>query len=284
MSSFVPLVPLPNRGSASSHSRLHVRASIQCARALDAARAGMAGIRRCLRILRLHAMTQTSVAGCSVGSNEGCDVVLSSSWSKWLGIPVAVLGTGCYATLATLSVLLGCGIAAANRWISTAFVMLSIAAAGASLWFIGVQIFAIRQLLPVLPRDRHVRNCARRNRADVRGTFGLRSVERIIRGQSGLHAALRTTMPVGSSHRRGSGYPSTRSSVAGTGHRRRGSADWLADWRAALFAAQDVRRAEGCAHDTIDSRWSPSGKPMATSSRRTERSSDAYPMRRRKAM
>jgi uncharacterized membrane protein/thiol-disulfide isomerase/thioredoxin len=93
--------------------------------------------------LAWHAVAQTSVAGCTVGSNEGCDVVLSSSWSKWLGIPIAVLGLACYATLATLSVLLGLRSAPANRWISTAFLMLAIAAAGASLWFLGLQIFAI---------------------------------------------------------------------------------------------------------------------------------------------
>jgi uncharacterized membrane protein len=93
--------------------------------------------------LAWHAVAQTSVAGCTVGSHEGCDVVLSSSWSKWLGIPVAVLGLACYATLAALSVLLGLRSTWANRWISTAFVMLSIAAAGASLWFVALQIFAL---------------------------------------------------------------------------------------------------------------------------------------------
>lgn len=93
--------------------------------------------------LAWHAVTQTSVAGCTAGSNEGCDAVLSSSWSKWLGIPVAFLGLTCYATLATLSVLLGLRSTWANRWISTVFVMLSLAAAGASLWFVGLQIFAL---------------------------------------------------------------------------------------------------------------------------------------------
>jgi uncharacterized membrane protein len=94
--------------------------------------------------LAWSAATGSSVAGCGMGGGNGCDVVLSSSWSKWLGIPVAVLGLGCYAALASLSILLWLRTEPASRWIATAFVMLSIVAAGASLWFIGVQVFAIR--------------------------------------------------------------------------------------------------------------------------------------------
>lgn len=94
--------------------------------------------------LAWHAIQQTAVAGCAVGSNTGCDAVLSSSWSKWLGIPVSVLGLAGYATLATLSILLSVGSASANKWISTAFVTLSIVAAGASLWFLGIQAFVLQ--------------------------------------------------------------------------------------------------------------------------------------------
>ncbi len=93
--------------------------------------------------LAWHSVGGTSVAGCGVGDANSCDIVLSSSWAKWLGIPVAVLGLACYATLAGLSVVLGTQNPQASRWINTAFVMFAILAAGASLWFIGVQIFAI---------------------------------------------------------------------------------------------------------------------------------------------
>ena len=92
--------------------------------------------------LAFHSVTGSSVAGCGMGDHNGCDVVLSSSWSKWLGVPVAVLGLACYAALASLSVLLFWR-SAANHWITTAFVALAIVAAGASVWFIGVQAFAI---------------------------------------------------------------------------------------------------------------------------------------------
>jgi uncharacterized membrane protein len=92
--------------------------------------------------LAWHAVTSSSIAGCGVGSHNGCDVVLNSSWSKWLGIPVAVLGLACYATLATLSVMLAIQ-SGVSRWITTAFVLMATLAAGASLWFIALQIFAI---------------------------------------------------------------------------------------------------------------------------------------------
>ncbi len=93
--------------------------------------------------LAWHAVTGRSIAGCGVGSENGCDAVLSSGWSKWLGMPVAIAGLGCYATLAGLSVLLGLQSGRAGRWINTGFVLLSGVAAGASLWFIAVQLFAI---------------------------------------------------------------------------------------------------------------------------------------------
>src|SRR3954464_6810665 len=118
MSSFVPLVPQARHSGRGSNSsgpasaptfNTPVRWTL---RVLAWLAFGVASY------LAWHAMTQTAVAGCTVGSNAGCDVVLTSSWSKWLGIPVAVLGLACYATLATLSVLLGLGSTQANRWVT----------------------------------------------------------------------------------------------------------------------------------------------------------------------
>jgi uncharacterized membrane protein len=93
--------------------------------------------------LAWHAVTGTHVAGCGVGSANGCDMVLSSSWSKWLGVPVAVPGLACYAALAALSVLLGVRDPRLSGWIHTIFVMLAVAAAAASVWFLAIQVFAI---------------------------------------------------------------------------------------------------------------------------------------------
>jgi uncharacterized membrane protein len=198
MSSFVPLVPHAKQSGARSGSF-----GLACAPAFNTP------VRWTLRVLAWlafgvasylawSAVTQTSVAGCSAGSNAGCDLVLTSSWSKWLGIPVAVLGVGCYALLATLSVLLGLRSLQVNRWISTVFVMLSIAAAGVSLWFVGIQIFALGSYCPYcLVTD----SCGIALGA-IATVFALRSVYKQ-RGsapstavQPGL-MALRTTMPVG---------------------------------------------------------------------------------------
>jgi len=141
MPSTMSHIPLPNRGTSRSPG-----AAIQPAFGapvrwtlvvLSWLAFGVAGY------LAFYSVSGASVAGCGVGANNACDVVLSSSWSKWLGVPVAVLGLACYATLASLSVLLGLRDETVNRWISTVFVMLAVVAAGASLWFVGVQAIAI---------------------------------------------------------------------------------------------------------------------------------------------
>jgi uncharacterized membrane protein len=93
--------------------------------------------------LAWHAVNQSSVTGCGIAGANSCDAVLGSSWSKWLGVPVAVLGLACYSLLAALSVVLEWRNDRLGRWINTAFVALSILAACASIWFIAIQILAI---------------------------------------------------------------------------------------------------------------------------------------------
>jgi uncharacterized membrane protein len=93
--------------------------------------------------LAWHAVNHSSVAGCGIGGENSCNVVLSSSWSKWLGVPVAVLGLACYSLLAALSVVLEWRNDQLGRWVNTAFAALSALAACASLWFIALQVFAI---------------------------------------------------------------------------------------------------------------------------------------------
>lgn len=198
MSSFVPLVPHTKQSGALSGSYASA-----CAPAFNTP------VRWTLRVLAWlafgvasyltwSAVTQTAVAGCSVGSHEGCDAVLSSSWSKWLGVPVAVLGLACYATLATLSLLLGLRSVQANRWISTVFVMLSIAAAGISLWFVGIQIFALGNYCPYCL----VTDSCGIALGVIATVFAARSVY-MHRGGARASAtqpallALRTTLPVG---------------------------------------------------------------------------------------
>src|SRR5262245_6414326 len=91
--------------------------------------------------LAFHAATGSAVAGCSVGSDAGCDVVLTSSWSKWLNVPVSFAGLACYASLAGFSIMIGLTGPRESRWIDTIVVMLSTASAGASIWFLALQAF-----------------------------------------------------------------------------------------------------------------------------------------------
>lgn len=196
MSTFVPLVP-----SAKQSSAARKPLGSTCEPAFNAP------VRWTLRVLAWLAfgiasylawssVTQSAVVGCAVGSHKGCDLVLTSAWSKWLNIPVAVLGLGFYATLATLSVFLGVKSAIANRWIATTFVMLSVAAAGISMWFIGLQIFALGEYCQwCLVTD----SCGIALGV-ISTIFAVRSVryQRGLRSASGVQPglmALRTTMP-----------------------------------------------------------------------------------------
>ena len=84
-------------------------------------------------------LTSASVAGCS-GDGAGCSHVLTSVWSKWLGMPVSLFGLLTYV-----------GILAATffttrdnqSWGPTLLLTLTLTAAGSAAWFIGLQFVAI---------------------------------------------------------------------------------------------------------------------------------------------
>jgi len=83
--------------------------------------------------------------GCNGGSSWGdCDRVLHSRWSSWMGVPVAPMGMLVYSSLAGLCWLIG------NRspwipavWRTTLWGLVWLAA-GAGIWFLGLQIFVIK--------------------------------------------------------------------------------------------------------------------------------------------
>jgi uncharacterized membrane protein/thiol-disulfide isomerase/thioredoxin len=82
---------------------------------------------------------QSTIAGCTGGSLLDCDEVLTSSWSKWLGIPVSLLGALNYAAILALvwpAALLG-------GWALTILLALAMSAAGAAVWFVGTQFFIL---------------------------------------------------------------------------------------------------------------------------------------------
>jgi uncharacterized membrane protein/thiol-disulfide isomerase/thioredoxin len=96
--------------------------------------------------LAFTSLSHAKVVGCAGGETVDCDSVLSSQWSMWLGLPVAVGGLACYAALAGLSMLLGARTAAARRWIGSLVLMLAVVAGGAGLWFIALQFLVIHKI------------------------------------------------------------------------------------------------------------------------------------------
>jgi uncharacterized membrane protein len=87
------------------------------------------------------------VAGC--GPESGCDRVLSSQWSKWLGLPVSVGALGVYTAVFAATFRLGSKVPAVRQqraW--EALVFAAVLLLGAALWFIGLQLIAIRALCP----------------------------------------------------------------------------------------------------------------------------------------
>jgi uncharacterized membrane protein/protein-disulfide isomerase len=85
-------------------------------------------------------------AGC--GSGSGCEEVLASKWSRWLGVPVSLLAVWVYiAVLAAMPSL----IAPRTESHRIGRVLLSTAAAaiaGAALWFIYLQLFVLKAICP----------------------------------------------------------------------------------------------------------------------------------------
>jgi uncharacterized membrane protein len=97
--------------------------------------------------LAWHTLSGGSIAGCS-GDGSGCDHVLASHWSRWLGLPVAVWAVACYGVLFAASWF----VAARDelvRTIATRLVLLlAVLAGGAAFWFICLQFFAIGDICP----------------------------------------------------------------------------------------------------------------------------------------
>jgi uncharacterized membrane protein len=94
--------------------------------------------------LAWNAVTHGAASVCLPGSAD-CDVVQSSRWSLWLGIPVAIVGLACYAALASLSVMTGLSSPRAVRWIGTLLVAYSLLVSLGGLWFTGLQLFMLQK-------------------------------------------------------------------------------------------------------------------------------------------
>jgi uncharacterized membrane protein/protein-disulfide isomerase len=90
------------------------------------------------------ALTGRTAAGCG-GEGLGCERVLSSRWSYWFDQPIGVLATSLWLTILLVSALdeprLPEAARRVARWL---LVLLTTAAAGAAVWFIGLQAFELR--------------------------------------------------------------------------------------------------------------------------------------------
>ena len=84
----------------------------------------------------------SQVAGCGTDGLVDCDQVLASNWSKWLGLPVGLLGALVY-----VGILAACWSTArhAQGLAQTALLALALLAAGSAVWFIGLQIVVLQR-------------------------------------------------------------------------------------------------------------------------------------------
>ncbi len=83
--------------------------------------------------------------GCTADSMLDCDDVLASRWSKWLGLPVSLLGGITYVAILGLvwpAAMNSRGIAV------TSLLGIAMLAAGAAVWFIGVQALQLESFCP----------------------------------------------------------------------------------------------------------------------------------------
>lgn len=90
------------------------------------------------------ALSAGNAVGC--GGAMDCNAVLSSSWSKWFGLPVSIPAFSMYLTLLFVLVLAG-PLAPENvrRLAWTLITAMTALAAAAALWFVSLQFFVIHE-------------------------------------------------------------------------------------------------------------------------------------------
>jgi len=107
---------------------------------------------RCVALLGLgislflahSALSTGHVAGCGDGDGGAfaCDIVLQSPWARWLGLPVSLGAVAVYLLMLGTTLYLDSNTMPAWRRSAWALlVLLSMAASGAALWFLGLLLF-----------------------------------------------------------------------------------------------------------------------------------------------
>ena len=90
-----------------------------------------------------------NVFGCSGGELIDCGHVLTSHWSKIMGIPVSVPAAGLYASLiALLAFAHRSGPESLRQLVWGGMTLGSVMAGLAVLWFIGLQVFVLKHYCP----------------------------------------------------------------------------------------------------------------------------------------
>ncbi|HUE17027.1 MAG TPA: vitamin K epoxide reductase family protein, partial [Planctomycetaceae bacterium] len=86
-------------------------------------------------------------AGCSQGS--GCDEVLNSRWAQVFGVPVSGPALAVYGVLLLTVLSMGFGsspVQKMRKW--SALILLAVVLAGSAIWFVGLQLVAVRAICP----------------------------------------------------------------------------------------------------------------------------------------
>ncbi|PHS12991.1 MAG: hypothetical protein COA78_07490 [Blastopirellula sp.] len=94
--------------------------------------------------LTFSSTNDISLAGCGIES--GCHEVLNSPWSRWFGLPVAMLAFWVYLSALVLLAAQLLNIPDETKDVATQLVTILVTiAAFAAVWFIGIQIFILQQ-------------------------------------------------------------------------------------------------------------------------------------------
>ena len=95
--------------------------------------------------LAWHTLSGSAVAGCT-GEGAGCDHVLASQWSHWLGLPVALGAVACYGMLFAASWFVSAGDERMRTVATRLLLLLAVVAGGAAIWFTGLQLVVIGEI------------------------------------------------------------------------------------------------------------------------------------------
>lgn len=96
-------------------------------------------------VLAYQGLNQTALPGC--GPTSGCDAVLGSEWASWLGVPVGVPAAVLYALMLGAALNIGPNRPASQQRLAWGILWIgAVAALGAAIWFIAVQIVIVQAL------------------------------------------------------------------------------------------------------------------------------------------